>query len=299
LKDAEPWNYVRINTNSKGIRGSREYPYLKPKDQKRILILGDSFAFGYGAPDHEIWPAYLDRLLPGTEVINAGVSGYGQDQMLLFFREEGKKYQPDIVVLGFVSFDMDRNMGDFVFHAKPKFELLGEKLKLTGVPVPAPGEVKDREFFRLKILDLMTMTASQYARKTGLYERKMKRLTEAILDQLVKESDTIGATTVFVYCPTAEDFKPYLKGASKEAYFLDYCARKNHLGCSARPYFIKAITAGDNIEIDAHWNRNGHYQVALAVRDYLVGKGLITVPDSGAEAPPFFTDFEKQNALSS
>ena len=34
-----------------------------------------------------------------VEVINAGVSGFGTDQELLWLREEGVKYAPDLVLL--------------------------------------------------------------------------------------------------------------------------------------------------------------------------------------------------------
>jgi hypothetical protein len=43
-------------------------------------------------------------MLPHTEVINMGVHGYGHDQMLILFGEEGVKYEPDIVILGFLRF---------------------------------------------------------------------------------------------------------------------------------------------------------------------------------------------------
>lgn len=35
-----------LNSNSKGVRGEKEYTYEKSPDKKRILIMGDSFTFG-------------------------------------------------------------------------------------------------------------------------------------------------------------------------------------------------------------------------------------------------------------
>ena len=52
-------------------------------------------------------------MLPQAEIINMGVHGYGHDQMLIFLKEEGIKYKPDIVLLGFLHMDMFRNMLDF------------------------------------------------------------------------------------------------------------------------------------------------------------------------------------------
>jgi hypothetical protein len=43
----------------------------------------------------------LERGLPGQtwQVVNGGVNGFGTDNELLFYRLEGKNYQPDVVVL--------------------------------------------------------------------------------------------------------------------------------------------------------------------------------------------------------
>jgi hypothetical protein len=67
-----------------------------------------SFTFGQEVGDDETWSCFLQNLLPGSEVINFGVQAYGHDQMLLYLQEEGIKYHPDIVILGFVSMDMRR-----------------------------------------------------------------------------------------------------------------------------------------------------------------------------------------------
>jgi hypothetical protein len=50
--------------------------------------------------------------------INMGVHGYGHDQMLILFGEEGVKYEPDIVILGFLPLDMARNVLKFRDFAK-------------------------------------------------------------------------------------------------------------------------------------------------------------------------------------
>ena len=90
-----------LSSNSRGLRGSSEHEYEKRPGTLRILTFGDSFTFGDEVSDDETWTYFLEKLLPGSEVINFGVHGYGHDQMLLYLREEGIKYRPDIVILGF------------------------------------------------------------------------------------------------------------------------------------------------------------------------------------------------------
>jgi hypothetical protein len=77
-------------------------------------------------------------------VIAAGTEAYSTDQELLFFVEEGWKYQPDTTVLMFFFNDVWFNMqaryrGGEVFGSKPLFKLEGRKLVLASKPDPAPA----------------------------------------------------------------------------------------------------------------------------------------------------------------
>ena len=102
----QPEGMVNVVTNSAGLR-DEEHQYVKPHDVFRILVLGDSFAEAIQVPLQNSFPRLLQGLsnakgivgrLP-VEVINSGTSGYGTDNELLFFRWEGKKYAPDVVIL--------------------------------------------------------------------------------------------------------------------------------------------------------------------------------------------------------
>jgi hypothetical protein len=90
--------------------------------------------------------------LPSAEIINMGVHGYGQDQMLIFLQEEGIKYKPDIVILGFITADMSRNILQFRDYTKPRFIVERGRLQLIGSPVPPPEYFLKWEWARLKKL---------------------------------------------------------------------------------------------------------------------------------------------------
>jgi hypothetical protein len=62
-------------------------------------LLGDSFAMGDGVERGELFADVLENLLPKTEVVNLGVSGYGTDQELLTYLRRGRQYRPDVVLL--------------------------------------------------------------------------------------------------------------------------------------------------------------------------------------------------------
>jgi len=90
--------------NSHGLR-DRELPYEKPPGARRVLLLGDSATEALQVPLELTFAKLLEaRLRSGgtaVEVINAGHAGFGTDNELLFYRQEGQRYAPDVVVLVF------------------------------------------------------------------------------------------------------------------------------------------------------------------------------------------------------
>ena len=97
---------INIFTNSNGLRDA-EYGAKKQNDF-RILELGDSFTWGaYGTELNQTFAKILEKKLNeksnglNYQVINAGVPGYGTDQELLYLKNDGYKFNPDIVMVNF------------------------------------------------------------------------------------------------------------------------------------------------------------------------------------------------------
>lgn len=95
---------VSVVYNSTGWRDT-EHNIDNLSNTLRILILGDSFMEAYSVNLSDALPKQLERLANkkgvDTEVINLGVGGYGTLQEYLVFRDIGRKYKPDVVLLGF------------------------------------------------------------------------------------------------------------------------------------------------------------------------------------------------------
>lgn len=128
---------TRVSINSKGQRDI-EHEYKKD-GRFRILVLGDSFVWGYGVEQDSRFTEHLRELLgDGTEIINAGVSGYGTDQELLYYKAEGSRYSPDLVILAFGTFDAKHDNVQAVAYTYPKpyFSIEEKSLQLHNVPVP-------------------------------------------------------------------------------------------------------------------------------------------------------------------
>jgi hypothetical protein len=123
----------RIVINSKGLR-DREYSYERPSGVFRVLVVGDSFTAGLEVGLSEVWHEILEGHLRTSlgpalaEVVAAGVQGWSTDQELLYYRHEGWKYRPDVVLLQFWPDDWTENdaelirfMGGTAERRKPYF----------------------------------------------------------------------------------------------------------------------------------------------------------------------------------
>ena len=87
-----------VSLNARGYRG-RDLALPKAGDRMRVVVLGDSVAFGYGVSDEQAFPHLLDVRDNDLEVGNLAVQGYGPAQELLLLRNEGLREDPDLVVL--------------------------------------------------------------------------------------------------------------------------------------------------------------------------------------------------------
>ncbi len=147
---------VDVAINSKGLRDI-EHAYEKPPGKSRILVLGDSFMEALQVPLEQAFSRALERELRevgrDVNVINAGTSGYGTDNELLFYRHEGRRYEPDLVLLAFCLYNDVRNN----WHELERIEVGGPRkphftLGSHGlVPVAYPFDRPETMTVRVKL----------------------------------------------------------------------------------------------------------------------------------------------------
>ncbi len=133
---------TEVVINSRGLR-DLERPCAPPPDTLRILALGDSFVEGYTVDlPHVVTQVLEQRLRAGgcpAEVINGGTNAYSTDQEYLFYRSEGVRYEPRIVLLFFYYNDIVYNDRQDYFGApKPIFEMATGRLRIHRYPVKIP-----------------------------------------------------------------------------------------------------------------------------------------------------------------
>ena len=190
---------VRISTNSAHMRGKQEFA-IEPGDAPRIVAIGDSYTFGQCAEDSQTWPAVLSRRIPGSEVLNLGVMGYGQGQALLRLERDGLPYSPDVVVFGFHGTDMRRSELHFRDYAKPHFELTEAGLEVEGQPVPEADAFVDR-WWPPRLWNYVEMYRDGERWQTREFQDELRELSAAIVDEMAQKTRDAGAELVVVFLP--------------------------------------------------------------------------------------------------
>jgi len=93
---------TEVRVNALGLRGPEAAPLPAP-GRPRILVLGDSFAFGFGVAEGETLRDRLEAALAArgvrAEVLSAGVPGFSLDHQLVFLRARGFALEPALVLL--------------------------------------------------------------------------------------------------------------------------------------------------------------------------------------------------------
>lgn len=200
------WKFV---TNSKGFRNTKEFAYKKPAGTLRVLSLGDSCTQGHEVRQDQTFSAVLERSLnlhKPAEVINTGVSGFGNDEELVLLENEGFKYNPDVVVLGFFGNDYDDNVKSGLFGLDSQHNLVEKKYEHI------PGVKIQNFIYRIPFVKWLSENSYFYSllfNKTWTYFKYMLSVQAA---QQVNGANNIGtvANSEFEFAvPTSATHSEY------------------------------------------------------------------------------------------
>ncbi len=249
-----------LTINSRGLR-DREYALAKPAGVKRLLVLGDSFAWGYGVGDDDIFTEVLERRFESErrpwQVVNTGVSGWGTDQQYLFLKSEGFDYQPDVVLLAFYLLNDPKEvrLSDVYGLSKPVF--LDTKLTLGNVPVPLPSQRKSGIESPVENLELVVRVIEEIEREC---RQRNCRL-------VVMKFGTFVDPTFKGLAEVEEMFESKFDRLRDRVPYLDLDEE-----FQKRKLRTKFLVAGNE---DNHWNDFGHEQVAVILGEFLDQHGLL------------------------
>lgn len=98
-----------VSVNSSGFR-DREYARQKPPGTRRVVVLGDSIAFGNHLDVDRTFPEQLEAMFrsagKSVDVLNLAVGGYHTLNEVAFLEQLGLSFDPDVVVVQFCINDL-------------------------------------------------------------------------------------------------------------------------------------------------------------------------------------------------
>jgi hypothetical protein len=248
--------------------------------------------------------------LPGVQVINAGVSGYGTDQEYLYYLDEGHRFRPDLVLLVFYPNDFSENL--LVYDnglISPNFEWADPGgLELSNVPVPlvpgwGPAWIAGnslREWLYLHsavyarwnrvLVERLPKLPYQYNVYPSVEHMERSSVSLRILQALNRRVQADGARLVVVTVPYAEmvwnlewsklQREQGLEERERFEAYQDYFTPLKQDGVLLLHTFRrlrKELRADRDPYSHAHyhWNASGHRVVADLLSDYIQRHGLL------------------------
>lgn len=265
---------VAVRINARGLRGGA-VPPRPPAGLSRLLLVGDSFAWGWGVEEADVLATRLDEALAGWEVVNGATAGWSTDQELLWTLDDGLALHPDAVLLLFCDNDFQGNALSFKYGMdKPRFVEEAGALRLDHVPVPPPApDERLRSWLKRHSALVRAGTIARHELLVRLDRgqghgpqpatEEERRITRLLLERFAAEMEARGLPFLVALVPTRPDDAAWLRSVADAlgVPFLD-------LG----PAFERSLAQGRGplqIEGDGHWNAEGHAVAARAMAPFL------------------------------
>ncbi|MDG2307443.1 MAG: SGNH/GDSL hydrolase family protein [Candidatus Binatia bacterium] len=282
---------VIIDENRMRVSGTEA---AKP-NARRILVLGDSVAFGYRLPFDATLGAKLETEMETRSgkphhVLNAGVEGYNTQNQLAWLRTYGLAFEPDAVVVVFNLNDYDygpvmgpngvlttnrservstwslANLSDFYVLLR-WLAKLGSSRLLAPAPEPSEAPVEDEQGF-LKFDRFISILRKRYYEKPD--DERWEQMVEA-LGGLRDETAGRDIPLLIAILPDGDQIgvsEPNLIPQERLAQICD----QERLDClDLRPLFDAHADERPLFLDIMHPNAKGHTIVAGAVADRLAG----------------------------
>jgi hypothetical protein len=261
---------VEVRTNSQRFRNRQDFTRAVPEGRIRIICSGDSFTFGYGVSNDEVWCERLVGLDPRLETVNMGLGGYGVDQAYLWYRRDGVRLDHDIHLFAFLTDDFRRMRSDrFMGYGKPFLSIRNDSLVVTNHPVPRTswwtrrralhGEAVARLNVvrlarRLFRLDDPAGAVEREAEET----RRLQAIVSRIFADLCWTNRSKGSELVLVYFPGAWDYTGSARTDTWRRFVREEAAKQGIVFLD----LVEELRRVPPTEVDGLYAPNAHFSVA-------------------------------------
>ena len=255
-----------VATNSWGLRG----PEVSTDTlTRRVLVLGDSYTFGWGVDDEAGFVRLLETELQGTriEFINGGLPGYSifqQIRMLDYVRQRTKIH----AVVATISLANDPIDEKRIRRFAP------DHLEDFSYDLRDPDSGTARLIASSRLLTLMDQRTTHLQFSLINTSGECRDLADESLKNLASACRDAGLPLVWVIVPRAQEIRSggFLKNALNGAtdrlrsHFLDLAVELDVPVVDLRPVLMEVQSREDAyLPADAHWNEAGHRAVTAAV----------------------------------
>ena len=276
-----------LTTNSHGFRGRSELAIEKSDGVKRIAFIGDSFTFGWGVDDDEVFVSLFEEKFKGSgkeiETINAAVYGYDIVQYREVF-DRLIKYNPDVIFLGFClenDFNITPLKGSGSADKSIRVERMGMASRVRNIinNMHIVAMIRDRLYITFpKIRNFMLSAGINNKRDIFLEEytsvlTASLNKTEKIIVSMKNEAEARGIEFCIILIPLKEQIYCREEINRFPGYDID---RPNHvmedmlkrLGVEyvdLLPLLVKERERSSKrlyFDIDPHWTAYGHERVS-------------------------------------
>jgi len=276
-----------IDTNAWGLRGP---DYALAADTRHIVVLGDSYAFGWGVQEEEAFPRRLEVLLrrkyPSLKltVINSGLPGYGPYQQRRMLQRIAQEVRPDLVIS---TFSLANDPVDEIRLAR----YTPDRLHEYTADVRDPKSWTARFLRSSRILSLVNQRTQHWQTFMTNAGPKGRKLAAAAVNDLIAECRTLEAPVLLVVIPQRNQIRG--GGASWLTRLLTgplrrlprQIAEQQNIPVLDVTDALLTVHRREDVFLpyDAHWTAAGHEAVARAIvtalpDDWLTPAAAVTEP---------------------
>lgn len=255
--------FWHIITDEQGSRSSRAWD---KQASRKILITGDSFAFGYGINIEERFDTYISAQKPDWSLVNIAGPGYGPGQQLIAAR----KYFGDLdendffIILTSANDFYDVLKQSHAGRAKPWFELDENGGLVEHRPTLGWQEVlRDKSYLVALVMlsresgyDDYPIEKIEYG--TRIYHTLIKAETKDLIQRgIIVIIAYHGADLIY-----DENVREVIRNSFEEG------CRIEGINCLSLDESL-AYPSENFLKEDGHWSGNGHLIVGKVLLEYL------------------------------
>ena len=249
-----------------------------------VLLLGDSFGFGWGVEKEESLESVLEKKSK-LKILNMSVSGYNNVQEIALLDKwmQTHSIKNKTIILMYYVNDMIDNIDTSGIN--PIIDRTEDGIKISPVSIKhynnwISGAIANLSATLVKNFYTMYYIRNLYYSLKNLCKTTSRQITNnecltgsetrvfgMILEKLNKISVENNCKIIITYIP----YSPYLKKPrySKEYFFLKYLMSNYNFDLVD---LNNRMIRNDYYLLDEHWNTKGHKKVAMILNEYLLKK---------------------------